>query len=280
MLAIGDPHQAIMGFAGADCESMSRLQDRMAASARSGLTLPLSTTFRCPTAHVELAQTLVPHITARPDALPGTVAVLGLTEIAKLAKPPDLIISRRNKMLTGLAFKLILQGVPCLVRGRDIGKGLLDLVYRLRPDDLDDLLAKLDSYRLKEVACLDRRCASESAYQHLEDRVGTLEEIAKQSQTVAQVEDFLRNIFSDDSNAAKVTLSSIHRAKGLEADTVFILDTAKLPLEHPRQKPWEKVQENNLAYVAMTRAKQALYFAEAPPAFLASRFVTVPPPQQ
>ena len=66
------------------------------------------------------------------------------------------------------------------------------------------------------------------------------------------------DLFSD--KRAKVWLSSIHKAKGLEADRVVLLHPHLLP--HPNaKKPWEKEQEANLKYVALTRAKQGLTFA-------------------
>ncbi len=60
-----------------------------------------------------------------------------------------------------------------------------------------------------------------------------------------------------------VTLSTVHKAKGLENDRVFILRPDLLPLKRENQQPWEKMQELNLKYVAITRAKKALFFVEA-----------------
>jgi superfamily I DNA/RNA helicase len=62
-----------------------------------------------------------------------------------------------------------------------------------------------------------------------------------------------------------VELSTVHRAKGLEADRVFILAPEKLPLVWAGQQAWETEQEQNLRYVALTRARRELYFVtEAP----------------
>ena len=56
-----------------------------------------------------------------------------------------------------------------------------------------------------------------------------------------------------------VLLSSIHRAKGLEAERVFLLFPDTLP--HPKAtQEWAKAQEFNLKYVALTRAKKDLFF--------------------
>jgi superfamily I DNA/RNA helicase len=60
-----------------------------------------------------------------------------------------------------------------------------------------------------------------------------------------------------------VKLSTIHRAKGLENETVFILDYNKLPLKKDDQKDWELTQERNLKYVGLTRTKKNLYLVNA-----------------
>ena len=52
------------------------------------------------------------------------------------------------------------------------------------------------------------------------------------------------------------------RADKLEAERVFILEPGKLPLVRQGQKDWELEQEVHLRYVALTRAKQELYFIQ------------------
>ncbi|HEY3473413.1 MAG TPA: ATP-binding domain-containing protein, partial [Anaerolineales bacterium] len=55
--------------------------------------------------------------------------------------------------------------------------------------------------------------------------------------------------------------STIHKAKGLEADKVFWLNSSKCPSPWARQ-PWQLQQEYNLCYVATTRAKTTLVLIE------------------
>ena len=66
------------------------------------------------------------------------------------------------------------------------------------------------------------------------------------------------DIFSDRTKAG-IRLSSIHKAKGLEADRVFFLQLPKARCPHPMAKtPWQYEQEKNLLYVAYTRAIREL----------------------
>jgi len=60
------------------------------------------------------------------------------------------------------------------------------------------------------------------------------------------------------------TLSTIHRAKGDQADRVFLLGSDSLPFIKKAKQNWQKQQEYNLQYVALTRAKQALYLVPLP----------------
>jgi ATP-dependent exoDNAse (exonuclease V) beta subunit len=77
----------------------------------------------------------------------------------------------------------------------------------------------------------------------------------------------IEKIFSDENPNEGVCLSTIHKAKGLESDNVYIACASKLPSTSSK-KDWEKEQEKNLAYVAYTRAKHKLGFIdekEVPP---------------
>jgi DNA helicase II / ATP-dependent DNA helicase PcrA len=68
---------------------------------------------------------------------------------------------------------------------------------------------------------------------------------------------YIEQIFSDGNSA--VNLCTVHRAKGLEADRVWIIDPSSMPQVWKGQEEWQKTQEENLLYVALTRAKKQLY---------------------
>jgi DNA helicase-2/ATP-dependent DNA helicase PcrA len=289
IVPVGDVNQAINGFAGADPQSVPRLAELLAGSCRGMLDCPLTVTFRCPRQHVELAQRIVPHIEAAEGAADGEVLEIGATDVRRHVCPGNLVVARRNAPLVQLAFQLIADGVPVLLRGRDIGKGLLDLVFRLGPRDPAHLLAELEIYRDWQLEKLVRKDAPESAFQALHDRVTCLKELASQSGSVQHLVDTIRKLFADESDTNKVILSSIHRAKGLEADRVVITDTENLPMTRAcrecrglgcalcgqrgtRSRAWVVEQEMYLAYVAVTRAKKELIFAGPIPAIFGGDF--------
>jgi superfamily I DNA/RNA helicase len=57
-----------------------------------------------------------------------------------------------------------------------------------------------------------------------------------------------------------VTLCTYHRSKGREWPRVFLIEHAsRCPSPYAKQ-PWQKEQEQHLAYVAITRAQQTLAY--------------------
>lgn len=68
----------------------------------------------------------------------------------------------------------------------------------------------------------------------------------------------IKSLFSDKKTKG-IALSTIHKAKGLESDNVYICCPSLLPAKSAKD-PWEIKQESNLEYVAYTRAKKKLCF--------------------
>lgn len=266
LVPVGDRHQAIYGFAGADTDGLPNLTTALEGTSLGCTVLPLTVTWRCPASHVLLARAIVPELEAAPAAVDGEVLALAGCQIEKEVKPGDLVICRKNAPVLGLTYKLVLAGVPAVMRGRDVGKGLLALVARLKPSCLSGLVERLEDYREKEEARLRRRNAPLAQFDSLADRCDCLAQIASQVSSLEQVEQFVRRVFDDAAKPGQqVVLSSVHRAKGLEAGTVFVLDPDSLPLVRRDSKPWQRVQERNLCYIAATRSKRRLVFEERIP---------------
>jgi DNA helicase-2/ATP-dependent DNA helicase PcrA len=74
---VGDPKQAIYGFAGADCRSVEKIKARTQATE-----LPLSICYRCPISHLDKAREIVPQIEARPGAPAGVIAEIPYDEVS------------------------------------------------------------------------------------------------------------------------------------------------------------------------------------------------------
>jgi DNA helicase-2/ATP-dependent DNA helicase PcrA len=104
-----------------------------------------------------------------------------------------------------------------------------------------------------------------------EDREANLGSLLSDAQTFASLPDFLEEVAlmsSADSSAGdeKVTLMTLHAAKGLEFPVVFMVGMEEGILPHSRvyeAGPAELEEERRLAYVGMTRARQELHLTYA-----------------
>jgi hypothetical protein len=167
----------------------------------------------------------------------------------------DLVLCRVNAPLVTACYGFIRQGRKAVIRGRDIGKNLLALIDKLNPVSVSDLMVKVDEYRAKEIARLTR-LEKEERIGLVQDKCDTLMALCDGVRDLTELRANIKSIF-DDTRKDGVILSSIHRSKGDEAKTVFLLHPELLP--HPlATKDWEVQQEHNLQYVAYTRAKSTL----------------------
>ncbi len=260
MLFVGDDRQAIMGFTGADCDSVQHIKERTQA-----VELPLSICYRCPRKHLELARDIVPLIEAANDAVDGIVESIKSNQLSSKIKPGDLIISRTTSPLIKTCLELITHRIPARVRGRDLGNALTSIVKDISAMDgfkFRRFSHYLHLYEQAKIAKYAKKSNAESLIESLQDRLDCIRTCyeAFNCKNIDQLCDEIENLFSD--NCPTVMLSTVHRAKGLEENRVFILNPSQMPMKWGDQKLWELRQEMNLKYVALTRSREALYFVE------------------
>lgn len=264
MLFVGDRHQAIYGFAGADNASV----DNIIAATRAK-TLPLSVCYRCPKSHIRLAQEYVPQIEWADNADEGVVEQVEHSKMVKVLKEGDLVLSRTTAPLISFCYYLIRNGVKAKVRGREIGKGLIAVLKKVMAHDEYDwqnIVPVMQQWGREQVGKLSetQEKAEENAtkIQAIEDKVGALEAIyeAVRPKNATEFENAIEALFASDKERPPVLLSTIHRAKGLENDRVFLLHASHEDIPLRMKKSWQIQQERNLAYVALTRAKKYLGF--------------------
>lgn len=260
---VGDRAQAIYGFAGADDRSFDRIIERAHAKL-----LPLSICYRCPASHVRLAREIVDTIEPRPDAPEGVVASLKEDEMIERLRElagQAMVICRLTAPLVSLCIKLIGKQINAKVRGREIGEQLVEIVEavgELPGATYEKFGEWLAIYEQLQVERLRQRSESDAAplVQALQDRVTAVQVCyeAFAMPTAADLKAKMRSLFAKE--RPDVWLSTIHKSKGLEEKHVFIYCPDKLPLIWNGQQEWQFKQEMNLRYVALTRAKEGIYF--------------------
>lgn len=257
LVAVGDPAQAIYGFRGSDSDSLDLI-----ASEFNAKRLPLTVSYRCPTSVIEHARQWVSHIEAAPAAPAGKVDDLNQSWGPKTFVADDLVVCRTTKPLVSLAYQLLTSRVPVRILGKDIGAGMKSLIKKMNPKGINGLVEKLNAYTVREVekARAKKLDAKAEAIQDKTDCVLFLiQTLEENNRTVPALLAVIDRLFADGVNT--VLLATIHKAKGLEADRVYWMNSRSCPAKWARQG-WQQQQERNLCYVATTRAKVELYLIE------------------
>lgn len=265
MCLVGDSEQSLYAFSSADPESFKMLKQLPNTTS-----LPLSISYRCANKIVDFASKIVPTIEPNNDGREGEVKYnVQLDEI----KDGDMVLCRNNAPLMQVYVDFIKQGKKCFIRGKDIGLNLKNMVKRTGIDVLNknlqedgvfirlydalfdiinDIIGKYNVtyHDAVESAIVSNRLDMIKALEILSDDINTSDELIEK----------INNIFSDRKKGG-ISLSTIHKAKGLEAENVYIACRHLMPSSRAK-KDWEIRQEYNLMYVAYTRAKNILGFID------------------
>lgn len=286
LILCGDVHQAIYGFAGADSESMGRMGTLLKNAERGCLELPLTVTRRCGKKIVEEAKDFVPEFEAHPSNPPGKVdrarypiqerlegrqriryeLPYEQTYLPKV-QDGDMILCRANAPLVNQCFRFLKRGRKAFIQGRNVADALITLLERIETPIMTDMLANLSDWHRDEVAKeMAQRNPSETKIEGIGDRFSCMRcfiDEAKpdigQAWTPAVVRKKIDSVFTDNREAVGIKLSSIHRAKGLESKRVWYIQGFGRP-DDKIASDWEREQEDNLKYVAITRAIEELWY--------------------
>ncbi len=269
-LVIGDPQQSIYGFRGASLDSMNVLSDMLSKTGRGVVNLPLTLTRRCPKSHVAYVRKLLPEsvIEALPEAPEGTISELCIREFAATAKPNSLALCRNNAPNVSLAFQLLKAGRKAVILGRDFGEAILTLIDSLKAKSIPELIDKAETRRNKELDRLHKIAQkrgtdpSEYAVNEINDKIDCVVAISENCKNVAEIRAKIEDLFKDIDSSGRpkdaVTFSTIHKAKGLESDDVYIIQPSLMPSSMAK-RPDDIAQERNCMFVAYTRSKENMY---------------------
>jgi hypothetical protein len=266
---VGDDRQAIYGFRGAAQDGMDMMRQSLEA-AELGLTI----TYRCPKRVVALAAALVPDYKAAAAAPEGFVDHIEAIRISSEVEPGDAVLSRANAPLMPLCLGLLRKGVPARIEGRDIGKALADVAQKLNARTVPQFIEKVEAWRMKQTNRMKASKNFEQKSQEIADKAECLTAVAEGASSVSEIFSRLSELFQDsaDSTRAAVVLSTVHKAKGLEWECVYLLSDTfnrKRPVSAPPMSPEAELarakEEANIYYVALTRSKSELILCEGKP---------------
>lgn len=254
LITVGDPNQAIYGFAGADANSYNELANLNGVSIK----MPLSVCYRCGKKIVEEAQKIVPEIKYSDKAINGFVTFDGsLQEIRR----GDWVLCRNLRPLVQTYLWLLKNKVKSKIRGRDIGEGILALINKTGAKTLEQLDERLKLEEIKLIDKLKNKGVKRPSYhpkmELLHQRIDVINCLCGEVCNVKELKTVISDIFTDEVKG--ILLSTIHKAKGLENKRIFFLCPELIPSKYAKMD-WQYEQEQNLMYVGITRAKEELIY--------------------
>jgi superfamily I DNA/RNA helicase len=262
VMAVGDKEQLINSWAGSDEMAIDNF---MKMPNTKEFLLPIS--YRCPKKVVEIAKRYSNNIIAKDDAADGEVN-LGVS----INKPTDgdMVLCRVTAPLVDLHMKYlrinkkshligqegIIEQYLSLVDSVDsivvdphmlTKNGMFSELYKMLIDMIDRVGR---DYNIDEEDTL-----SHPSVLNMYDTIRGLKVLSEGVTTVEELRRKIKEVFSVKEEG--IRLSTVHKAKGLEADNVFILMPSLMPIKYAK-KDWQIRAEKNLIYVAVTRARKTL----------------------
>lgn len=262
MFSFGDRDQQINFWAGSDNDSFEHLKDPIQFR-RNAIEFPLTTNYRCGKKIIEYAKRYTDNnIHARENAPDGAVSFnTHLNDI----KNGDMVLCRNISPLMDFYRIGISNGKKLYFKGEELEKSLITAIDCSYGNTISEIIMYLKHKLIKtwdfisEETKLDlKETMTYPVIISLLDNIKAVENFPKTVETREDVEKFINDIFSNEEEGG-IQLSTIHRAKGLEANNVFIICPSLIPSRLAESK-WEIEEERHLQYVMCTRAKNSLNF--------------------
>ena len=193
---------------------------------------------------------------------PGIVESIQEEEFIKRG---SMVICRNNYPLIKLYFTLLSLGRKVYIKGEDVA-GTVNRF--LKPYSYKSIAQTKTSLKgaLDELASLTGKTQEQMFKMYkLKENVKIFNILAKnypnKKDKVGELLSTFDVIFKEVAEEEAITLCTIHKSKGLEADVVYILNEDLIPSKFAVSLS-QLEQEENLRYVARTRAKKEMYYLD------------------
>src|SRR5271166_717215 len=249
LVAVGDRHQAIYGFRGASHNSMDELKQMFGMAE-----LPLSISYRCSQSVVLAAQQFCYEIQWRDGAPQGDVLWNNEDPGSSKAFAKYMIVCRNNAPLFREILRCVREKEPCRVMSNFLDS-FQSFIRGFKATYTSDLQAKLDRWfeREREAALAKGK---KGKLKGLYDKYETIKLLCGEFKLVA---DMVQMVKALGESTRGPIFATIHKAKGLEHEHVYILRPDLLGGFGDLTKEQQQ-QEENLHYVAITRAAGTLTY--------------------
>lgn len=181
-------------------------------------------------------------------------------------------IARKNKDLADIFLAIVQKGKPVYLKDKDLIDNTIKTIKNLNCKTISDLNLKLDELKKqfqREMKNPENALTGSAINNGKSDIYSMIQSILeyyvnknKDASSVEIFIDFIAEVFVTEPSDDAVVVSSIHQVKGLEAKRVFIINYNLMPYTSNRKTADDNIQEKNLRYIAVTRAKEILYLCE------------------
>lgn len=249
---VGDANQAIYGFRGSDPFALEKIKDTYFPEEYQ-----LSESFRCPVELLQAVKRIVPQIVSKKTG--GKIYTQRSNDVDYAEE--CFIISRINSHLIILANQFIREKKHFSIGSKFIKQLKNNLNPMLRgASNITEVRRRIQTkYDADYEAASDNKWNKAS----IENKYDSLLTIMDYCNSLSEIKEFIEdlNMHKDGSSTRK--LMTIHASKGLETEHVYFLKSDMCEYFKDRALAyWEKQQEDNLYYVACTRALQTLTFVD------------------
>jgi DNA helicase-2/ATP-dependent DNA helicase PcrA len=249
-IAVGDRNQSIYGFSGAYASSFDKF-----LSYGKVEELPLDICYRCATSIIDATNEVYDVM----EYGKSEKGIVGEVNDINEVKGESMIICRNTSPIIKMYFSLLSTGMPVYIKGDDI---LASITRFLKPY-LNYTIAGTKTelnYQLEDLQKDQSENGRMKMYIFKENHANFKALVSNMSTDYEVVKVLLAKIENLFKVKEKATmLCTIHKAKGLEADIVYILNESLIPSKFAKS-PEQLTQEQNLKYVARSRAKKELYY--------------------
>lgn len=275
-----DENQAIYSFAGGNAQACSLIPKLYAPVKK--FDLPIN--YRCPASHLKrVNEHFSIPILPRPDAPVGAIKTIDKKDISKYIKVGDMVISRKNKWLTDVILDLAKNGIPIYMQDKESVDSIKNTIARQNSESLYQLKSKLNKIIEKYNKAIKQiKSDEENKEANDTDKMVEITSTNSKIDNISFILEILQNYISNPKNKYCTTkdfqlyvekllntsstkdcvrICSVHKAKGLEAPNVFVLNEAKA-CKDPRNSWEQNEQEKNLSYISITRAMDKLYLVK------------------
>ena len=262
LFAVGDAEQKINGWSGSDTDAFEHLKDSDKFR-RDAEEFELTTNYRCGKKIIDYAKKYSDsNIHAKENAIDGAV---NFDVSIDFAMNGDMILCRNVSPLMDVYRLGISKGKKMYFRGEELGNNLITNVLCCDGNTIQEIVLNLKKRLIttwdlitEDSGLEEKETMTDPRIVSLLDTIKTLQSLPSTVETRDDLKLFIKDVFSDEGKDG-IQLSTIHRAKGLEADNVFVICPSLIP-SRLATLDWQIEEERHLQYVMCTRPKKNLNF--------------------